>query len=169
VALIRFLMMTGCRFGEAVRATWDQFDLERGVWTKPSPHTKAKKQHSVPLSAPARALLASLERKSGNPLVFASPKTGRPLVTVKTAWAAIRRDAGLDGVRIHDLRHSFASVLASSGASLQLIGSLLGHTQLATTARYAHLADDARREAVERAAAALTGTPGEVVLMRRKG
>ena len=165
VALIRFLMLTGCRFGEAARMTWDQVDLTRGVWVKPSSHVKQKRQHVVPLSAPALALLASLERESDQPLVFVSPKTGRALVTVKTAWRTIRRNAGLEAVRLHDLRHSFASVLASSGASLQLIGSLLGHVTIGTTARYAHLSDDARRDAVERVGAAVAGgrSAGEVV------
>jgi integrase len=157
VALIRFLMMTGCRFGEAANATWSQIDLSGGTWTKPSSHTKAKKQSRVPLSAPALALLAELKRDATGPYVFPSPRTGRPLVTIKTAWKVITRDAELDGVRVHDLRHSFASVLAGSGASLQLIGSLLGHTQVATTMRYAHLAEDARRAAVERVGAVLSG------------
>jgi integrase len=177
VALIRFLMMTGCRFGEAATATWSQFDLERGTWTKPSSHTKAKRQHVVPLSAPALALLAELKRESAGQLAFPSAKPSRkkpgsdkerPITTIKTAWAHIRRDAGLEGVRVHDLRHSFASVLASSGASLQLIGSLLGHTQMATTMRYAHLADDARREAVERVGAVISGNgkPADMVPLR---
>jgi integrase len=118
----------------------------------------------MPLSAPATALLSELQAEATGPYVFPSPKTGRPLVTTKTAWARICRDAELEGVRIHDLRHSFASVLAGSGASLQLIGSLLGHTQVATTMRYAHLADDARRAAVERVGAVLArGLPADVI------
>jgi len=157
VALIRFLMMTGCRFGEAATATWDQFDLAGGTWTRPSSHTKQKRRHATPLSAPAIALLTELQAEATGPYVFQSPRTQRPLVTIKTAWARITRDANLEGVRVHDLRHSFASVLAGSGASLQLIGSLLGHTQVATTLRYAHLADDARRAAVERVGAVLSG------------
>jgi integrase len=158
VAVIRFLLFTGCRFGEAVNATWSQFNLAAGTWTKPSSHTKQKKQHTVPLSAPAPALLIELKAAAGDsPYVFPSPKSGSPLVTIKTAWAKIRRDAGIPDVRLHDLRHSFASLLASSGASLQLIGSLLGHTQSATTARYSHLTDRARREAVERVGALIIG------------
>jgi integrase len=172
VALIRFLMLTGARYTESAIATWDQFDLLRGTWTKPSSHTKQKRQHSVPLSAPTLELLSGLQRDAKGPLVFPSPDTGRPLVTVKTAWKRICRDAGLEGVRIHDLRHSFASVLAGAGASLQLIGSLLGHAQIATTMRYAHLADDARRAAVERAGAAITAhghPPADVVPMPKAG
>ena len=173
VALLRFLLLTGCRFGEAANATWSQIDLSTGTWTKPSSHVKQKKQHTVPLSAPALALLTELQAVAGsNPLVFASPRTGRPIVAIKTAWKAIRVAADLPGVRIHDLRHSFASALAASGASLQLIGSLLGHSQLATTARYAHLADDARREAVERVGAMVVGgtsQSGEVIELPRRG
>jgi integrase len=168
VALIRFLMMTGCRFGEAANATWAQFNLGTGTWTKPSSHTKAKRQHSLPLSAPATALLVELQAGATGPYVFPSPKTGRPLVTIKTAWAHICRDAGLSGVRVHDLRHSFASILAGSGASLQLIGNLLGHTQLSTTQRYAHLADDARRAAVERVGAVFGGSAAAEVLEFRR-
>jgi integrase len=171
VALIRFLLMTGCRFGEATAATWDQFDLAAGTWTRPSGHLKQKKQHSMPLSAPTLALLSELKREAPSAYVFPSPKTGRPLVTIKTAWQRICRDARLEGLRVHDLRHSFASVLAGSGASLQLIGSLLGHAQTATTARYAHLTDDARRAAMERVGAVVAsngGTPADIVLMRRK-
>ena len=170
VALIRFLMLTGARFGEAAGATWSQFDLSRGTWTKPSSHVKQKKQHTVPLSAPALALLAELKAEAGDgSYVFPSPTTGRPLLRIETAWAKIVRDAGLEGVRIHDLRHSFASVLAGSGASLQLIGSLLGHAQITTTLRYAHLADDARRAAVERVGAILVGGKlAEVVPLKQE-
>jgi integrase len=173
VALVRFLMLTGARYTEAATATWGQFDLAGGTWTKPSSHTKQKRQHTVPLSAPALALLNDLLRTARGPWVFPSPETGRPLVTIKTAWKHICRDADLKGVRIHDLRHSYASVLAGAGASLQLIGSLLGHVQIATTMRYAHLADDARRAAAERAGAVIAGSgrpPAEVVpLPKRAG
>jgi integrase len=171
VALIRFLMLTGARFGEAANATWDQFNFTTKTWTRPSSHTKQKRRHAVPLSPPALALLAELKRDAIGPYVFPSPRTGQPLVTIKTAWAHICRDAELEGLRIHDLRHAFASVLASGGASLQLIGSLLGHTQVATTQRYAHLSDDARRAAVERVGAVLIGTghTAEIVEMPKRG
>jgi integrase len=179
VALIRFLMMTGCRFGEAANATWDQFDLAAGTWNKPSSHTKQKRRHTLPLSAPALALLSERRREATGSLVFPSMKPAKersngehPITTIKTAWHTICRDAGLEGVRIHDLRHSFASVLAGAGVSLQLIGSLLGHAQVATTARYSHLADDARRAAVERVGAMITANghpPADVVQMPKAG
>jgi integrase len=168
VALVRFLLLTGARFGEAATATWDQFDLDRGVWTKPSAHTKQKRAHRVPLSAPALALLHELRAESTGDCLFPGP-TGQPITTIKTAWRGITREAGIEGGRLHDLRHSFASVLASGGASLPLIGALLGHSQPRTTARYAHLADAAQREATERAGAVITGQPSaEVISLRRR-
>jgi integrase len=167
VALIRFLLLTGARFSEAATATWDQFDLDRGTWTKPSSHTKQKREHTTPLSAPAIALLHQLRETNNGAFLFPGP-TGRPLVKISHFWASATKQAGLKGVRIHDLRHSFASVLASGGASLLLIGQLLGHTQAATTARYSHLLDDVQREAVERAGAVIAGQPSADVVPLRK-
>lgn len=210
VDLIRLLMMTGCRYGEAANATWSQFDLAAGLWRKPSSHTKAKKQHIVPLSGPALALLAERKGEATGELVFPSrkparkktstPAKERPITTIKTAWSKICRDAGLSNlvekrdrggelilnpktgepvmvwksaVRLHDLRHTFASALASGGASLPLIGSLIGHATITTTMRYAHLADDARREAVERVGALVTsgasGKTADVTELQRRG
>jgi integrase len=165
-ALVKFLLMTGCRFGEAANATWDQFDLERGAWTKPSSNTKQRRTHVVPLSAPALVLLGQL--RADSPYLFPGP-SGKPFATIRSFWASICRQAGLEGIRVHDLRHSFASVLASGGASLLLIGQLLGHTQAATTHRYSHLIDAVQREAVERAGAVITGGPSaEVVSIGQK-
>jgi integrase len=159
VALVRFLLLTGARFGEAANATWSQFDLELGTWRKPSSHTKQKREHVFPLSAPALVLLRDLHDRNGSrPHPFPGP-TGRPVTTIKTFWRSVTRQAGLEGVRVHDLRHSFASVLASGGASLLLIGQLLGHTQAGTTQRYSHLVDSVQREAVERAGAVIAGHP----------
>jgi integrase len=157
VALVRFLLLTGARFSEAANATWAQINLEAGIWTKPSSHTKQKREHVAYLSKPALMLLQQLHEQSGaSPYLFPGP-TGQPITTIKTFWRSVTKQAGLEGVRVHDLRHSFASVLASSGASLLLIGQLLGHTQAATTARYSHLVDSVQREAVERAAAVISG------------
>jgi integrase len=157
VALVRFLLLTGARFGEAANATWSQINLETGTWIKPSSHTKQKREHVAYLSKPALLLLQQLHEQNGaSPYLFPGP-TGQPITTIKTFWRSVTRQAGLEGVRVHDLRHSFASVLASSGASLLLIGQLLGHTQAATTQRYSHLVDSVQREAVERAAAVISG------------
>lgn len=101
-------------------------------------------------------------------LLFPGRVPGQPIVTIRQFWRSVTRDAGIVGTRIHDLRHTFASVLAGGGASLILIGKLLGHTQHASTARYAHLVDDVQREAAERAGATITGRPpAEVVPLRR--
>jgi integrase len=144
-------------------AKWEQFDLEAGIWVKPSSATKQGKLHRVPLSTSAVELLRELRTKSDEedrrraedklpPLPWVFPGTdGQPLTTIMKLWRAVCRKAGLNDVRPHDLRHSYAAVLASEGHSLPIIGALLGHTQAATTQRYAHLMDDPLRAATERA------------------
>jgi len=144
---IRLTMVTGCRKGEALTAKWSDLDLARGVWTKPSHHTKQKKTEHVPLSAQAMALLQGLSRDGE--YVFPG-RTGQHLRDLKGPWSKVCETAKVPGVRIHDLRHSFASHLVSSGISLPIVGKLLGHTQPQTTARYAHLADNPLREAANR-------------------
>jgi integrase len=154
---IRLLLLTGARRGEVLSAEWSQFDLIAGVWSKPYTGTKQKRDHRVPLSAPALALLAEmLAEAKGSRFLFPSTN-GRSLVEIKKSWRAVCVAAGIDGVRIHDLRHTYASVLASSGLSLPIIGALLGHTQAATTQRYAHLLDDPLRAATEQAGAIIAG------------
>jgi integrase len=138
---LRLLMLTGARRGEVLSATWAMFDLETGVWVKPSSHTKQKKEHRVPLSPPTIQLLSEIKNRGvGHEHVFPSrPGSKNPHLTEpKTAWAKILKLADLEGVRIHDLRHTYASLLVSDGATLPLIGALLGHTQVQTTQRYAH-------------------------------
>jgi integrase len=152
---IRFLMMTGARRGEVLNARWDQFDLEAGVWVKPSAHTKQRKEHRVPLSAPALVLLSGMKQISQGPFVFPGKALDQPLTDIKRTWVSVCRKANVKDARVHDLRHSFASILVSRGASLPLIGALLGHTQVATTARYAHLYDEPLREAVELVSSAI--------------
>ena len=171
--IIRLLLLTGARRGEVQSATWAQFDLEAGVWVKPGATTKQKTEHRVPLSAPARQLLLDILAITdvhaaipGSQYVF--PGRGdHHRVGIETAWAGLCKAAGITGARMHDLRHTYASVLASSGLSLPIIGALLGHTQPATTHRYAHLFDDPLRAATERAGAIITGKQsGEVVPLK---
>ena len=156
---------------EVLSATWGQFDLEGGVWVKPSAHTKQKKEHRVPLSAPVIALLSEMKGEAGDgDYLFPGRGDGGHLANLKKPWAAIRKAAKLEDVRVHDLRHSYASILASAGLSLPIIGALLGHTNPATTARYAHLFDEPLREATERVGeviAAAGKKPAEVVRMRK--
>jgi integrase len=167
---IRLLLLTGARRGEVLCARWDQFDLDKGVWTKPSSHTKQKKEHRVPLSAAACQLLVERRAESGSDLVFPGRNNNNgPLTDVKKSWASVCKAAGIARVRLHDLRHTYASVLASAGLSLPVIGALLGHSQPGTTARYAHLFDDPLRAATERAAAIVTGKPSaEVIDLNRR-
>jgi integrase len=179
---IRLLMLTGARRSEVLGARWDMFDLDAGVWVKPSAHTKQRREHRVPLSAPAIELLKKMKVMATGPYVFPSAD-GRALTDIKRSWLSVCRTAGLaeqvprrtrsgnvvhgkDGdplmgwratARIHDLRHTFASILTSQGLSLPIVGALLGHTQAQTTARYAHLLDDPLRAAIERVAAIVMG------------
>jgi integrase len=146
---IRFLMLTGARRGEVLNARWDMFDLGAGLWVKPSAHTKQRREHRVPLSAPALALLSDMRKQATGVFVFPGKASDQPLTDIKRTWASVCQKANVEDARIHDLRHSFASILVSRGASLPLIGALLGHTQVATTARYAHLYDEPLREAAE--------------------
>ena len=149
--VFKFLLLTGARKGECLNAQWDQFDLEKGVWTKPSHLTKQKRKEYLPLSKKALAVLAILKNlnKQHSPYVFPGRIAGEPLKEIKTLWKSVLKEAGLENVRIHDLRHTHASHLVSSGQSLSVVRKLLGHTQVSTTDRYAHLADEPLRHAVE--------------------
>jgi integrase len=138
VAAIRFLLLTGWREQEALTLRWDTLDLVRGFATLAD--TKTGKSQR-PLGAPAVLLLDELPRVEGSPYVFPGRKEGRPLADARRTWEAARLAAGLGDVRLHDLRHSFASVSASAGGSLLVIWKLLGHRESATTQKYAHLLD----------------------------
>ena len=164
IAAIRLLMFTGARKGEILGLQWNWIDWEKGRASLPDSKTGAK---TLILSPPALAILQSLPRVDGNPHVLPGGKPGEHLVNPDKTWRLIREAAGLGDVRLHDLRHTYASVGAGGGLSLAIIGALLGHTQAQTTARYAHLADDPLRVAAasigERIAAALEGNEGVVV------
>lgn len=152
VNALRLLLLTGARRNEVLSATWDQFNLSEGIWIKPSSHTKQRKTHRIPLSAPAVALLTAMqENRCDSRYLFPAHRgDSGHMRDPRSSWNTIRSNAGLSDFRIHDLRHSFASFLASSGQSLPIIGALLGHTQAQTTARYAHLLDDPLRAATAR-------------------
>ena len=156
-------MFTGARLGEVLGLRWEWIDLERGEARLPDSKTGAKTLHLPP---PALAVLAELPRLDTNPHVIIGQKPGAALVNLEKPWRAIRHAAGLDDVRLHDLRHAFASVAASSGMGLPIIGKMLGHTQAATTHRYAHLASDPVKAAAAavagKIAAAMSGGSGDV-------
>jgi integrase len=165
IAAIRLLALTGARRNEILTLRWEHVNEEHGSLMLPDSKTGRKVVH---LSPAARTVLAGVSRVSGNPFVICGEKTGQPIRNIERPWQRVRAEAGLDGVRLHDLRHSFASVAALGGTSLLVIGRLLGHTQPTTTARYAHLADDplkAANDAIgQRIASAMDGSvPGEIV------
>ena len=145
---ILFMLLTGCRRGEALNARWEHFDLAQRTWTKPSSETKQRREHRVPYSSAVAEILEQRRSKGGGGYIFPGP-LGSPLREVRKTWISACRSAGLENVRVHDLRHTFASLVASSGESLLVVGELLGHTTAQTTKRYAHLYDDCLRSAAE--------------------
>lgn len=149
-AAVKLLVFTGARLSEVLGLRWEWVDFEHGEARLPDSKTGAKTLHLPP---PAMAVLADLPRLDGNPFVIAGSVAGESLVNLQRPWRQIREAAGLDDVRLHDLRHAFASVAANSGMGLPIIGKMLGHTQAATTQRYAHLASDP----VKAAAATVAG------------
>jgi len=168
--IFRLCLLTGCRSGEAMAARWDDMRLAGGTWTNPGSTTKQRSDHAVPLSAPAKQLLARLRQRTNSPWVFPADSAPGHRVAIQKNWLAICKAAKVNGLRIHDLRHSFASQLVSSGASLPLIGSLLGHANPITTARYSHLYDSPQRAAVERVGAILAGKKqAEIEPLNKRG
>ena len=149
VAAVRLLVFTGCRKSEILTLKWEHVDFERRLLNLPDSKTDAK---VVRLGAPALAVLDGVTRIKDNPYVLPGDKAGRHFVGLAKAWERLRNRAELNGVRLHDLRHSFASVAAARGDSLLVIGKLLGHAQPSTTARYAHLAADPLQQAADRVA-----------------
>lgn len=148
VNAIRLLMLTGARRSEVLGARREEFDLDRGLWTKPSHRTKQHRTETIPISDEAVTLLKSMGRNGE--FLFPGRLPGQPITDIKQAWYEICEAAGIADLRLHDLRHNFASYLVSGGESLAKVGALLGHTQPATTQRYAHLADRALRDAANR-------------------
>jgi integrase len=172
VAAVKLLVFTGARLSEVLGLRWEWIDFERGEARLPDSKTGAKTLHLPP---PALEVLANLPRIEGNPYVIVGAISGARLVNLQKPWRAIRKAARLDDVRLHDLRHAFASVAAASGMGLPIIGKMLGHTQPATTARYAHLASDPVKAAAAAVAGKIEGAmrgegrTAEVVPLRQKG
>ena len=149
IAAIRLLMLTGCRKSEILTLKWDDVDRTAGELRL---RDGKRGPRMVPLTPPVQKVLDGIERIEGNPWVIRSRKPGACLPDLTYYWNRIQARAGLEGVRVHDLRHSYASRALALGESLTMIGRLLGHSKVGTTARYAHLVHDA-----EKAAAARTG------------
>ena len=154
-------MVTGSRVGEVRQARFEQFNLELGSWSKPAATTKQRKIHRIPISAEVAAIVRQRQLlvPKGNPWLFPGDVPGQPIKEIRRFWINVQKDAKLPDVRIHDLRHTFASLLVSGGASLEMIGKLLGHSQMQTTQRYAHLMDSPLRAGVDTVASLLRPRP----------
>jgi len=151
-AAFKLLLLTGCRLSEIQKMRWSY--IRGNVLWLPDAKTGPRR---VLLSASALRLLGELERLDGNPHVIAGTVEAQHITDLQKPWRRIRKEAGLDDVRIHDLRHTYASLAAMAGHSLHMIGKLLGHTQAQTTARYAHLADAVTREAANEVDGLISG------------
>ena len=139
VGAIRLLVLTGARLSEILTLKWDYIDFDRATMRLPDSKTGAK---TIYLNAPALEVLSDIPRIEGNLFVICGNKSGAHLVNLQKPWRRIRTKAGINDVRLHDLRHTFASYGAMGGVSLPIIGGLVGHSQPQTTARYAHLSAD---------------------------
>ena len=147
VAALRLLMLTGCRLNEVLMLRWDDVDRVAGEFRLRYAKTGVR---MVPLTPTAKAVLAGIDRVPGNPWIFVGRKPGVRLSNMTADWYRLRAQAGLDDVHIHDLRHSYASRALALGESLSMIGKLLGHTDMNSTARYAHLARDMEKVSAAR-------------------
>lgn len=160
VAAVRLLILTGCRLSEILTLQWAHVDFAGRCLRLPDSKTGSRIVH---LNAPALEVLSGIAR-DGSPWIIVGAKPGCHLVNLEKPWRRIRLKAGIADVRLHDLRHSFASVAVGLGEGLPMIGKLLGHTQTQTTARYAHLAADPLKAANERVGHALSGMMTGVIL-----
>jgi integrase len=165
LAAIRLIVLSGCRLSEILKLEWAWVDFGRGYLRLPDSKTGAK---IVPLGAPTLRLLADLPRQDENRYVLPAHRGDGHFVGIQKVWQRIRGTARLPDVRIHDLRHSFASIAVSGEDSLYLVGKVLGHRQARTTERYAHLKDDPLRAVADRTAdtiaAMLDAKPGDAVV-----
>ncbi len=144
--IVTALLFTGCRRGEILNAKWVDIDFDRLVWTIPL--TKQGKPHRLPITSELRQFLSALPSKGNSDFLFPSRRTGKPYKAIFYSWDRARQNAGMPELRIHDLRHSFASFLVNGGRSLYEVQKLLGHTSSRTTQRYAHLSNDSLASAL---------------------
>ena len=159
-AALWLYLLTGVRKTELLKARWEDIDLVRCELRLPE--TKAGRIHYVPLSPPAVALLERMPREEGNPYLLPSTKVpGHHLVNIEKPWRRVRKAAGVEDVRLHDLRRTVGSWLAQAGNSLPLIGRVLGHTNASTTQIYARLGDDPARKALEKHGQMITPIAGK--------
>ena len=149
VAAMRLLLLTGCRKGEILNLRWDEVDPEAGELRLPDTKTGPR---TITLSPEAVSVLSRIPRLPENPFVIPGKIKGKPMRNLNDPWEIVCERAGHEDMRLHDCRHSYASRALALGESLPMIGRLLGHTQVETTARYAHLAQESVRESAVRVA-----------------
>jgi integrase len=159
-AVCLFLLSTGCRLNEALSARWEHFVLEHRNWTIPAEHSKSRKIRSIPLNRSAIQVLESLGTRDKYDHLFIG-RRGKPLTTINRVWDRLRRDAGLPHLRLHDLRHQYASFLINSGRTLYEVQAILGHSDPSVTQRYAHLSTKSLQEAASSASDIITGAMPE--------
>ncbi|WP_421998059.1 tyrosine-type recombinase/integrase [Roseovarius confluentis] len=164
---VRLLLLTGARRSEVFGARWEEFDLERALWTKPSARVKTRKKQVTPISQQVVELLSGMKSEGASEYLFPSRK-GMPIQDIKRPWAWLMQETDLSGFRIHDLRHNHASILVSQGHSLELIGRLLGHTQASTTKRYAEVMQDPLRKALAGMDAVVAVRPASLITDQSK-
>jgi integrase len=164
VNAVKLILLTGSRKGEVLSARWEDFNLETGVWLKPAILTKQNKNTYTPLNGEVLEIVKAMKKKitpddqisstgkkiiSTKEYLFFNPRLGAHLQDIKRFWARICDKAEIKNAKIHDLRHTFASILVSNGVGLEVIGKLIGHSNVTTTQRYAHLANNALKQATD--------------------
>jgi integrase len=160
-----FLLSTGARLGEALTAKWELVDLDTRVWRVPASISKSKKMRSIPLNDSAIDVLLSLGTQEYEYL-FINVNTGKPYSCIKKSWNRIRIEAGLPKLRLHDLRHQYASMLVNEGRSLYEVQQILGHSDPKVTQRYAHLNSDSLREAANAASGRISSAQNSTAAPR---
>lgn len=149
-----FLLSTGCRLNEVLSAKWTDVDMDKGVFIVSAKNSKSKRLRAVPLNASAIELLQQLDTHE---YLLINKQTGKPYTTITKVWDRLRKAAGLPRLRLHDLRHQFASFLVNDGRTLYEVQQILGHSDPKVTMRYAHLSTKALREAANSAAVKIRG------------
>jgi integrase len=155
-SIAKFLLVTGCRLNEALSATWANLDKDNRVWVIPALHSKSKKVRSVPLNDVALTVLESLRTEDDYEHLFINPRTGERYYNIHKTWGRLRNEAGLPHLRLHDLRHQYASFLVNSGRTLYEVQQILGHSDPMVTQRYAHLSSKSLQDAAASASNAIT-------------
>lgn len=163
-----FLLSTGARLSEALQATWSQIDQQTRVWKIPASNSKSKRIRSIPLNDSALEVLSQLGTEGVHDSLFVSRQTGKRLTSVNRVWSRLRIKAGLPHLRLHDLRHQFASILVNSGRTLYEVQKILGHSDTKVTERYAHLSSKVLQAAADSASDAIRGAGRGLALVQRE-